>query len=34
MVPPHGTTQCRKAYIKQYLTPVKLDFVARMKLKL
>lgn len=28
VVPPHGTMQCRKAYIKQLLRLVKFDFVA------
>jgi len=28
MVPPHGTMQCGKTYIKQLLRIVKLDFVA------
>jgi len=34
MVPPHGTTKCGKIHIKQLLTTVKFEFVARVPLKL
>jgi len=33
-VPPRGTTQCEEIHIKQLLTPIKFEFVARMNLKL
>jgi len=34
MVPPHGTAECGEKHIKQLLTPVKFEFVARLTLKL
>ena len=34
VVPPHGTAPSRKIHIKQLLTTVKFDFVARLKLRL